>query len=136
MSLVRGLLPAALLAGAAGAANAGVYWFHGVRDNTVTVCFVGDAVTSRPDRVSQVLGYLREFEYSVNVRFDYLGRCPASVMTPNGRRFLRRRHSGGAAACQRDPGADLDRTGGHRPGAGQGLHGVPEGRWQVLRQQL
>ncbi len=88
MSLVRRLLPAALLAGVAGAANAGVYWFHGVRDNTVTVCFVGDAVTSRPDRVSQVLGHLREFEYSVNVRFEYLGRCPASVMTPNGDDFF------------------------------------------------
>jgi hypothetical protein len=88
MSLVRWLLPAALLASVAGTANAAVYWFHGVRGNTVSVCFVGDAVTSRPDRVSQVLGYLREFEYSVNVRFDYLGRCPASVVKPNGDDFF------------------------------------------------
>ena len=51
MSVVRRLLPAALLASVAGPANAAVYWFHGVRGNAVSVCFVGDAVTSRPDRV-------------------------------------------------------------------------------------
>ena len=84
MSVVHKLVPAALLATVAGPAHAAVYWFHGVRGNAVSVCFVGDAVTSRPDRVEQVLRYLREFEYSVNVRFDYLGRCPASAVTADG----------------------------------------------------
>jgi hypothetical protein len=84
MNVVHKLVPAALLASVAGPAHAAVYWFHGVRGNAVSVCFVGDAVTARPERVEQVLGYLREFEYSVNVRFDYLGRCPASAATTDG----------------------------------------------------
>ncbi len=72
------------MASAAETADAALYWFHGVRDDVVTVCFVGDAVTSRPDRVDEVLRTLREFEYSANVRFDYLGSCPASQVQPNG----------------------------------------------------
>jgi hypothetical protein len=68
---------------ASATASAAVYWLHGVRNNVVTVCFVGDAVTSRPDRVNEVLRQLREFEYSVNVRFDYLGSCPPSQAQPN-----------------------------------------------------
>jgi hypothetical protein len=40
-----------------------------VRSKTISLCFVGDAVTSRPDRVEQVLMYMREFEYAANIRF-------------------------------------------------------------------
>ena len=88
MSAARSLALAALLASAAGTAHAALYWFHGVWGDTVTVCFVGDAVTSRPDRVDEVLRYLRELEYSVNVRFDYLGSCPVSQVQSNGNDFF------------------------------------------------
>ena len=91
MSTARSLAMAVgvgLLASANGTANAARYWFHGVRGDTVTVCFVGDAVTARPDRVDEVLRYLREFEYSVNVRFDYLGGCPTPQVQPNGNDFF------------------------------------------------
>ena len=87
-----GLRPSAVLAlsllGIASEAGAGEYWFHNVRSKTITLCFVGDAVTSRPDRVDEVRHYLREFEHSINVRFDYLGSCPASVAQANGNDFF------------------------------------------------
>ena len=70
------------------AAEAGLYWFQNVRGKIVSLCFVGDAVISRPDRVDEVRRYLREFEFSINVRFDYLGSCPASVVQSNGNDFF------------------------------------------------
>lgn len=88
MSAARRLALAALLASVAGSANAAVYWFHGVHGNTVSVCFVGDAVTARPARVEEVLRHLRELEYSVNVRFDYLGPCPSPQAQANGDDFF------------------------------------------------
>lgn len=65
-------------------ADAALYWFHGVRSNPISVCFVGDAVTSRPDRVQQILTYIKEFEYAANVQFDYWGTCPAPTTQPGG----------------------------------------------------
>jgi hypothetical protein len=73
---------------AAPAAEAGLYWFHNVRGKTVSLCFVGDAVTKRPDRVDEIRRHLREFENSINVRFDYLGPCPDSVVQPDGSDFF------------------------------------------------
>jgi len=67
-----------------GSARAGLYWQHGVRSSNVSVCFVGDAVTSRPARVQQVLSFIREYEWAANVHFVYTGTCPASVRQPNG----------------------------------------------------
>ncbi len=63
-------------------ANAALYWFHDVQSNPISVCFVGDAVASRPDRVQQILTYIAEFEYAANVQFDYWGTCPASTTLP------------------------------------------------------
>jgi hypothetical protein len=50
-----------------------------VRTTAVSVCFVGDALTSRPARVAQILDYLNDYPLAANVRFSYLGTCPASV---------------------------------------------------------
>ena len=69
-------------------AQAGLYWFNGVRSKTVTVCFVGTAVTTRLDRVQQVMTFIKQFEYAANVRFTYLGACPASVPQQNGNDFF------------------------------------------------
>ena len=48
-------------------AYAGIYWQLGVRTAALSLCFVGDAVTSRPARAAQVLRYLKEFEYASNI---------------------------------------------------------------------
>ncbi|MCY1023616.1 hypothetical protein [Pyxidicoccus sp. MSG2] len=65
-------------------AQASLYWNHGVRSTTPSVCFVGDALTSRPTRVQQVLDYIHDFERAANIRFNYLGTCPASIVQANG----------------------------------------------------
>jgi hypothetical protein len=67
--------------------RASLYWNAGVRDATVSVCFVGDALTSRPARVAEVMGDLRHFEWAANVRFEFLGQCPAPTTTTNGDDF-------------------------------------------------
>ena len=74
----------AILIACASPAHAGLYWNQGVRTTPVSVCFVGDALTARPDRVGQILGYMNDFALAANVRFSYLGTCPASVPQPNG----------------------------------------------------
>lgn len=86
MSLRRALAAGALGAALsiAGSAQAGLYWGAGVRSKTVTVCFVGDAVTLRSSRVDQVLRYLREFEYAANVRFPATGVACAAPTTVSG----------------------------------------------------
>jgi hypothetical protein len=48
------------------------------------VCFVGDALTSRPDRVAEVAGDLRHFEWAATVRFAFWGQCPAPTTGPDG----------------------------------------------------
>jgi len=60
-------------------AGAGLYWQQGVRSASISVCFVGDALAARPDRVQQILDYIHEFELHANLRFTFLGSCPASV---------------------------------------------------------
>src|SRR5215831_16863189 len=67
-----------------GASRAGVYWQNGVRSSSISVCFVGDAVTSRPARVQQVISFIREYEWAANIHFAYTGTCAASVRQPNG----------------------------------------------------
>jgi hypothetical protein len=74
----------ASLLGPGHTANAAVYWQHGVRDSTVSVCFVGDAVTANRGRVQQILDALRQFEHSANVRFNYWGQCPAATTEADG----------------------------------------------------
>ena len=80
------LLLILLLAGSP--AHAGLYWNAGVRGTQVSVCFVGNALSARPDRVMQILDYMHDFELAANVRFNYLGTCPASVPLPNGNDFF------------------------------------------------
>jgi hypothetical protein len=65
-------------------AQAALYWLQSVRSSTPSVCFVGDALTSRPARVQQVLDYISDFERAANIRFNYLGTCPAPILLSNG----------------------------------------------------
>jgi hypothetical protein len=69
-----------------------VYWAsangialdQGVRSKLISVCFAGSAVSNRSDRVSQILGYLKEYEYAANLRFSSLGACPSPTAQSNG----------------------------------------------------
>lgn len=70
---------ACALAVAATPANAGLYWFQGVHDASISLCFVGNALTARPARVQEILADVHEFELAANIRFDYLGTCPPAV---------------------------------------------------------
>ncbi|HBY95322.1 MAG TPA: hypothetical protein DEP84_15445 [Chloroflexi bacterium] len=49
--------------------QAALYWFHGVRSKEITVCFAGNAVDARPDRVREIVGHLQQFEFVANIRF-------------------------------------------------------------------
>jgi len=69
----------ALLAVAVPAARASVFAGGGVRTSPIDVCFVGDAVTSRPDRVAQVQTFLQEFSFAANIVFTGFGQCPAAT---------------------------------------------------------
>lgn len=61
-------------------AGASLHWMQGIRTTTpVSVCFVGDALTSRPARVAQILDDISDYTLAADVRFTYLGTCPASV---------------------------------------------------------
>ena len=82
--LYRLCMAGAALACATGDAGAAVYWKQGVRAKVITVCFVGDALTSRPARVNEIRDHLRHFEYAVNVKFQLLGTCPAPILQGNG----------------------------------------------------
>lgn len=83
-----GLLVAALgllLAAGLQKAHAGLYWDSGVRSKVISVCFVGDAITSRPGRVQQVMSYLRRFEHAANIKFPAAPvTCAAPTTLPNG----------------------------------------------------
>ena len=78
------VLGGALMLASTVGAHGGLYWDSGVRSKTVTVCFVGDALTSRPARVQQILSYINNYEYAANVRFSSLGTCPAAGKQANG----------------------------------------------------
>ena len=61
--------------------NAAVYWWpEGVHSNIVSVCFVGTAITTRPNRVQQILSTLKLFEHAANIQFNYLGACPPPII--------------------------------------------------------
>lgn len=80
--VMAGLLVAAV---AGPAAHAGHFWDQGVRSKVVSVCFVGDALASRPGRVLQVMSYLRRFEHAANIRFPVVPvSCSAPTTMPNG----------------------------------------------------
>lgn len=49
--------------------QAALYWFHGVRSKEITVCFAGNAVDARADRVREIVGHLQQFEFVANIRF-------------------------------------------------------------------
>jgi hypothetical protein len=85
-------------------ADAALYWFHSVRGRDITVCFAGNAVSARLDRVRQIVTHLKQFEYAANIRFyslagrrldAELGRggnvnnlaCPAPTSQPNGNSY-------------------------------------------------
>jgi len=86
---MRAYIPIILwILGVASGVQAGVYWNAGIQPSSVSLCFVGDALTSRPDRVQQILDYIEEFEWAANIRFDYWGTCPSSVAQPDGTDFF------------------------------------------------
>jgi hypothetical protein len=48
------------------------YWFHGVRNRDISVCFAGNAVTARPDRVREIVGHLKRYEVAANIKLKAL----------------------------------------------------------------
>ena len=50
-------------------AQASLYWFSGVRSKNISLCFAGNAVDVRPDRVREIVGHLQQFEHAANIRF-------------------------------------------------------------------
>ena len=112
-----------LLSQAAQPAEAALYWFQGVRSKTITVCFVGNAVATRLDRVQQIMTHLKQFEYAANVRFTYLGACAASVPQFNGNDYFAgdiRVHLAGI---------DIPWTTGPVPGMGCPMTSQPASSW-------
>lgn len=96
-------------------AYSALYWFHNVQSSPVSLCFVGSAVSSRGDRVNQILTYIKEFEYVANIQFVQVTpgtwSCPAPVMQPDGTDF----HDGDVRVVL--TGTDISTT-GLIPGAG------------------
>lgn len=84
-------LAAALIAAAApespahaGLSSAGV----GRLGKTPTLCFAGDALSARPERVRAVLEIAKDFEAIANIRFKYIGACPPSKPTATGNDYF------------------------------------------------
>ncbi|MCI5157734.1 MAG: hypothetical protein D3906_04710 [Candidatus Electrothrix sp. AUS1_2] len=50
-------------------AHAALYSSAGVLDKEISLCFAGDTVISRPDRVRQIVDYLQHFEWAANIHF-------------------------------------------------------------------
>jgi hypothetical protein len=69
LCILAGILLGLLLARPRQPAQAALWWFHGVRDRDVSVCFAGNAVTTRAARVREIIGHLQHFEWAANVRF-------------------------------------------------------------------
>ncbi len=63
--------------------HAALYWESGVRSKNISFCFVGDALTSRSDRVNEVRDYFRHAENAANITFNYLGTCPEPTKHPS-----------------------------------------------------
>lgn len=67
------------------AARAALYWSRGVRSKTITLCFAGNAVTARPDRVREIVGHLQHFQYAANIRFVTIdGTSAQDAAAPGG----------------------------------------------------
>lgn len=98
------LASAALVAVLAPAAGS-LYWNAGVRTNPIRVCFVGDALTSRPLRVQQVRDYISRFSHAANIDFTDLGTCPAPTQKPDGNDF----HAGDIRVVLPDTSVDATR---------------------------
>jgi len=74
------------LAFAAATASAGVV--DGTHEPLVRVCFVGDAITKKPEDVAFVWQHLKTFENHGNIRFVMMengGRCPPPRLSSDGR---------------------------------------------------
>jgi hypothetical protein len=72
-------------AGLATESRAGVHLVqNGTFDKIATLCFVGDALTSRPERVAAILDTIKDFEAAGNLRFKYIGSCPPSKPKADG----------------------------------------------------
>ena len=69
---------------AADYSRAALYWQQGVRGKAISVCFVGDAVTTQALFIDQIKSYLADYGYSANILFNYLGQCPAKSTQTNG----------------------------------------------------
>ncbi|MFN9635571.1 MAG: hypothetical protein ACK55D_02505 [Synechococcaceae cyanobacterium] len=69
---IAAIVAAALVAPAARAA---LWWEAGSQTSTPSVCFAGDATTSRPDRVQAIKAILSQFEQAGNIRFQYQDTC-------------------------------------------------------------
>ncbi|NOZ71331.1 MAG: hypothetical protein GXP38_05360 [Chloroflexi bacterium] len=50
-------------------AKAAQYWSLGVRSQEISLCFAGNSVNKRPDRVQEIVEHLQQFEYTANIRF-------------------------------------------------------------------
>jgi hypothetical protein len=74
------------MCGASENTSASVYANAGVRENEISVCFVGDPLTSRPDRVKQIQEYVSRYEYTANV-FNFTGTCTAATQDKAGNDF-------------------------------------------------
>lgn len=112
-----------LLFWSAQSTGAALYWFHGVRSKTISVCFVGTAVTTRPDRVQQILTHIKEYEYAANIAFNYLGKCPDSVPQSNGNDY----YNGDIRVMIANVG--IAWTTGPVPGKGCPMASQPGGSW-------
>ena len=76
-------------------ASAGIYWAStdpnailsmGIQSKTPSVCFVGNAVMNRLDRVTQIVQYIKRFEYAANIKFisPISGRALDYELGPSG----------------------------------------------------
>jgi hypothetical protein len=63
---------------------AAVYANAGVRAKEISVCFIGDAVTSRPARVQQIQQYVQHYQYAANIIFNFTGACPPASKDASG----------------------------------------------------
>jgi hypothetical protein len=76
-----------ILCGAPQSGVASVYANGGVRGKEISVCFVGDALTSRPLRVREIQQYVLNYQYAANIIFNFIGSCPLAVMGSDGKDF-------------------------------------------------
>jgi hypothetical protein len=67
--LILGLCLGILLAPPNAPVEAALWWYHGVRGKQISVCFAGNAVSERPDRVREIVGHIEHFEQVANIQF-------------------------------------------------------------------